>query len=102
MGKNPSPNYYLTDTLVSRYSSLKPDLLADILQDIDRIALKIIDLKKAFPNTNISAMAARHPAILLEDIRNVLEQAKKVQKIPLYKFSSCRQRNYWVLSDWMS
>lgn len=46
--------------------TMKPGLLASLLQDTNLIAQRVARLKELLPHTNVSAMAAKLPEILLQ------------------------------------
>lgn len=57
---------------------MKPDLLAHLLQDLDRVTQKLISLKEIFPDANVSMMASKQPSLLLEDSQTISKEASKV------------------------
>ena len=46
--------------------TMKPGLLACLLQDTNLLAQRAARLKELLPNTNVSAMASKMPEILLQ------------------------------------
>lgn len=57
---------------------MKPDLLAYLVQDLDRVANRLISLKEIFPDANVSLMVAKQPDVLLKDSQTISEEASKV------------------------
>lgn len=46
--------------------TMKPGLLASLLQDTNLIAQRVARLKELLPHTNVSAMASKLPEVLLQ------------------------------------
>lgn len=46
--------------------TMKPGLLASLLQDTHLIAQRVAGLKELLPHTNVSAMASKLPEVLLQ------------------------------------
>lgn len=60
---------------------MRPDLLVELLRSIDQVALALLELKKTFPRTDVSAMVARQPNLLLMDIQSIQEEAQKTKEL---------------------
>ncbi|CAD7695303.1 unnamed protein product [Ostreobium quekettii] len=68
----------LVPDLGSKVHMLKPDLLAALLQDLDKAAHQMIRLKETFPDSNISLMVSKRPIMLLQDCDTIVIDARKV------------------------
>eukprot|EP00210_Caulerpa_lentillifera_P000689 g666.t1 len=71
----------LIPDIKSRFANLSPDLLIELLRSIDRVALALLELKKTFPKTDVSAMVARQPNLLLMDIKSIQEEAQRTMNL---------------------
>lgn len=57
---------------------MKPQLLADLINDIDKIALNLLHLKELFPKANVSSMVSKKVDIILESPSELSQEKENV------------------------
>ncbi|GMH43404.1 hypothetical protein BSKO_11326 [Bryopsis sp. KO-2023] len=55
----------LLPDLGTRVDRLQPDLLFQLIDDLDGVVIRVLGLREFFPSANISLMVARSPSLLL-------------------------------------
>ncbi|DBB03641.1 hypothetical protein WJX82_008762 [Trebouxia sp. C0006] len=65
--------------LSKKVHHMKPGLLAALLRDTHVIADRAVRLRKLLPHTNVSAMAAKQPELLLQEADDIILQVKQLR-----------------------
>lgn len=73
-----------------RVVNMHPDNLAALLQDPQAVAAAVLELRKALPLVNVSALAAKMPSLLHSNVVATLPQVCS-KSIPCFLFSSSDQ-----------
>ncbi|BDA50590.1 hypothetical protein COCOBI_16-2660 [Coccomyxa sp. Obi] len=71
----------LLPDLSERVSSMKPDLLADILRDPVTVAERCVGLRDGLPFANVSKLVAGDPALLLEEVEIVVRKVQSLAEV---------------------
>ncbi|CAL8464994.1 g4529 [Coccomyxa elongata] len=71
----------LLPDLSERVSSMKPDLLADILRDPVIVAERCVGLRDGLPFANVSKLVAGDPALLLEEVEAVVRRVQSLAEV---------------------
>lgn len=65
--------------LSKKVHHMKPGLLAALLRDTHVVAERAVRLKELLPHTNVSAMAAKQPELLLQEADAIILQVKQLR-----------------------
>ncbi|KAL3145878.1 hypothetical protein ABBQ38_015248 [Trebouxia sp. C0009 RCD-2024] len=66
--------------LGKKVHTMKPGLLASLLRDTSLIAQRAARLRELLPHTNVSAMAAKLPEILLQEADETVSQVQQLKR----------------------
>lgn len=64
-----------------KVASIKPSLLAGLLQQGSGLVTRLINLKNLFPDANISELAVREPQILLQELNEIEANIERLKEL---------------------